>query len=1138
MILAIGCWIFVIALCQGKTVEVNNEISDSIDCCGKESHQCGSLFKALDCIENNTVINITSSVVMLHNISDIRSKSNITIIGNEATVACDNIGILIYENCSNILIKGITWDQCGHPDDPYITFAILFYQSINISIIACTFQHSQVCSVVSVNSMPSSFLEVHDTRFLFNHVSNLTLCIVSACLYIDDTDQEGAKLNVSITRTLFYNNGLYYGNNATLYCRFDSSRLVKFQVENVTVSTSLGLGGYFLSRREGTNVTMHFSNVNFRSNSNGGLLIRIVNSFPVILEFLSCSYINNINGSVKVVIGNIFGSNLVTFHKLMIMKNKGSFQPYIETDINDQGSGIFAMINGKYSIINISDCNVYENTGSIKGSVVYISSSLGITNVVFITSSNFLSNVGSALFLSSCNTELIGHTLFMNNSAGRGGAIYLDQGSQIAIKENSSITFSQNNAMQYGGAIYIELFYNYVTNAFNCPYNDIIITELSKTSNVSFIDNSAGIIGNSIYFSIPELCGIIRETLVFKFNYSQSLKIRGPLISTSPYKINVCSTKCNLSNNIDDICHIPNGHMLGQSIYINATVCDYFDHISETVQFYLECINCNNTYKLSNNRILAHNGLFDIALLAVDADSDITVDTNVTLSLSSVLFNVYKQLAAKISLKLLSCKSGYEFVISLQQCKCYERSKNMIQCQQDYAEIRHGFWFGIVVFPKRTVSICPIHYCDFKTETSSGYYKLPELLDDQCSSHRIGIACGECKPGYTLAYDSPECVDIDKCSAGMTFLVVALTILYWIVVVILIFGLMQRKISLGYTYGIIYYYSVIDILLGVNLFISDGVFQLITILSSFAKLIPQFLGSLCFVQGLSGIDQQFIHYFHALAIFSLIVVIIIAARYSIRIASFVSHCIIRVICLLILLSYTSSASTSLQLLRPLYFNDVDGAYIYSSPSFRYFTGRHIPYGITALCGLIVVIGLPLLLLLEPFLKHKVNFIKIKPLLDQFQECYKDQYHWFAAYYLICRLVIIAIVYINNSLYYLQTVCIIIVMTHVWIKPYKSETLNVLDGIILLMMVLIINLNSFVFSRTSTITIVVFMAIFPLMLSCLFCIKRFSSMKFPYCKKINDGIKKFFSQKCPCYKKINDQEAVLKYVSYCNLLMFN
>ena len=487
--------------------------------------------------------------------------------------------------------------------------------------------------------------------------------------------------------------------------------------------------------------------------------------------------------------------------------------------------------------------------------------------------------------------------------------------------------------------------------------------------------------------------------------------------------------------------------------------------------------------------------------LSVDADSDIVESTNVTLSLISVLSDEYRQLTATVSMQLSSCQSGYVFDPDLQQCVCYEQTKDIIRCQPDYAEIKYGYWFGVAIPTKRTVSICPIHYCEYDThaETNNGYYKLPTELNDQCSLRRTGVACGECKSGYTLAYDSPDCVNVNKCSAGITVLVVTLTILYWIIVVALVFALMQCKIPLGNTYGLIYYYSIIGIVLGNNLFISDGVFQLVTILSSFAKLTPQFLGKICFVEGLSGIDQQFIHYFHAISIFCLIGIIVVAARYSFKIASIVSRSIIRVICLLILLSYTSLASTTLQMLRPLYFDNVNGAYVYSSPSIEYFTGRHIAYGIIALlCGLFIVIGLPLLLLLEPFLKRKVNFIRIKPLLDQYQECYKDHYRWFVAYYLVCRLVIITIVYVNsnlnNGLYYLQTACIIIVTIHVWIKPYKSEMLNVLDGITLLTVVLVINLNSFTFSRSLTMGLAIVFTMFPLLLCAMYGKKIFLFMK--------------------------------------------
>ena len=115
-----------------------------------------------------------------------------------------------------------------------------------------------------------------------------------------------------------------------------------------------------------------------------------------------------------------------------------------------------------------------------------------------------------------------------------------------------------------------------------------------------------------------------------------------------------------------------------------------------------------------------------------------------------------------------------------------------------------------------------------------------------------------------------------------------------------------------------------------------------------------------------------------------------------------------------LLSYTSVASTSLLLMRPLTFVDISKVYTYS-PDVEYFNGRHLGYVIVALILTItIVIGFPLLLLLEPFLNSKINFFKIKPLLDQFQGCYKDKYRYFASYYMICQLVIILLVIIKVS----------------------------------------------------------------------------------------------------------------------------
>ena len=149
-------------------------------------------------------------------------------------------------------------------------------------------------------------------------------------------------------------------------------------------------------------------------------------------------------------------------------------------------------------------------------------------------------------------------------------------------------------------------------------------------------------------------------------------------------------------------------------------------------------------------------------------------------------------------------------------------------------------------------------------------------------------------------------------------------------------------------------------------------------------------------------------------------------------------------------------------MRSLTFHEIDKIYTYLSPDIEYFHGRHLVYGIVALlCIVFIVIGLPLLLTLKPFLIHKIYFTKIKPLLDQFQGCYKVNYRCFAGYYMICRLVIITI---SNTVltanYLLIAVCGIIDLIHVLAKPYNKNILNKYDSMVLHLIIFITALQLF------------------------------------------------------------------------------
>ena len=352
--------------------------------------------------------------------------------------------------------------------------------------------------------------------------------------------------------------------------------------------------------------------------------------------------------------------------------------------------------------------------------------------------------------------------------------------------------------------------------------------------------------------------------------------------------------------------------------------------------------------------------------------------------------------------------------------------------------------------------------------------------------------CSDCKSGYTLAYDSFDCVDVNQCTTGMTVLVIALTFLYWILIMILLFVLtfyFGTQVSSGYFNGAIYFYSILDILLGSKWYITDGLYYTVAIISSFTKLLPQFLGRFCIVKGLDAIDQQFIHYTHVLCILFMLMGVVIAARYFNKLAFYVNRRIACVTFLFLILSYTSVPSTSLQLLRGIQYNNNDGVYVYLSPHLKYFTHRHAAYATVALlCGLTMVVILPIFLIIQPFLRKTPGIEKFKSLMNHFQGGYKEKYQCFAPYYLFCRLVIMLIAYFGNSdhdnmVYYMQTACVVIAITHISLQPYKKHVLNVLDAAILLTMLLVVNVDNSDFSKSATAGLIYTLLLIPLILLC-------------------------------------------------------
>ena len=1156
------------------TVDVN---SNSSSCCRHGNCTFNSLEAALDCAnldcEKRTVlVNVVSHNLVLESDVNLSRCSHIKIAGLKYTnLHCENNATVSFVRCSEIVIEGISWDECGIPDISGNYGQLIFQYCSNVEITDCVFENSSGAGVSLVAVDGNIFM--HNLFFLHNAGNGN-----GGGMSLSGLSNAYKYLNVSITNSFFSNNTVssscaYQGCSAGLYIYIEDSTLTEvyinvegtlfnahnasgsgavfiqaYNMENVTINVRnmtcvnnfgmltgvvyintaavhsmdllmdsnnfTGNGGNVVHGVVGASADIKITNTDFYSNKpsssfeDGALLLELDDSSLTTLDVSSCKFLGN---EISLLVVTTCNDLHLSFSNNNFSDNSGQDGIKIIPAIYCSADHTtLRNIPAEYPLTSITSgtmtCtftnNTFANNSVAHNGMIYISRAarVSITNCqftnnyavlsviythvshVYLDNCNFIANKASGLYMLRGNVTLQGHLKFHKNSASVGGGIVLKTESFAKLDKGVTLEFIDNFALQYGGAVYVEL-----------PISTCIGIEVNGTSMATFHNNSAGIAGNSTYFHIPKVCS--DSNLTAMVDGLQCQGDNSSNVSEFSCKQHMSSSPTQLSLNNSVSYHVANySVMLGEELNVHLRLTDYFGHIAEPTVFSVDCIDkCDQgAFRLegSSSKFTVISDSFQGVSVS---GSPVSTSRNVTIKLSTFEVGDLKSIELNFTLQLSPCHSGFVYNKTLEKCKWFTKD-GIIHCNTTQGKIKRGFWFGFInkttntTVTVPTLSNCPFNYCQFKKcDGNNELCQLKSSLSEQCHHHRKGRACGECATHYSLPYDATECVPSSKCRPIYTVLVVIFTVVYWLVIVAVTFALMSLHFKVSYLFSLIYFYSIVDLLLGNNLYISDGVFSVVTLLSSFAKLLPQFLGKLCLVEGLSVIDQQFIHYIHPLAVLFLLIIIAVIARKSIRISTLISSSVIRVICILLLLSYTSIASTSLQLLRSLDFTGVDGIYVYSSPNIKYFHGRHGFYGsVAVLCELAVGMGLPLILILDPFLSHKINLSRIRPLLDQFQGGYKDKYRYCAAFYLVCRQIIFLIVQFttvsnhDKMNFVLLVVCSAIAMLHAWIQPYVKEKLNSLDEVVLISAVVIVGINGSTFSSETLAKLIIGFVFFPLL----------------------------------------------------------
>ena len=845
---------------------------------------------------------------------------------------------------------------------------------------------------------------------------------------------KNSSVTIKDNSNVTFNNNKASQNGGAIYsydiCQivFKGHSITKFVNNNARYN-----GGATLGSQLSTMIFEGNSSVNFDTNTadNGGVFY-FNNSIIISKEKSFVLFCNN----KALQNGGVGYFNLQTN-----VKFEGNTVVRFDNNRALFGGALFVTNHSIIMLIGNSNLSFVSNEASQSGGAGYF-----YTNCNFIMKDNALVtfnnnealNGGAACVSDKTNIILEGSStalFYYNLAAIGGGAVEVVNKSSISLKDDIHVNFTNNNA-EYGGAIFLDK-------------SAVMINTTNDEQSIFFKNNKAKFKGNSVYLDVTESCNSSCLN-------SKILNIESDFIITPPNALKFYNPAICIDNDNETPCnsYYVQNIMLGREIILPTCVLDYYNNLIVDSTQFMVYTEINSNYFINGPQdILISCNLFQGFHVMGNQIVSTSKNLSINISLNVDQNPDWKQITTALVIELSPCYLGFWQHPESQQCECYNVN-DIVFCSSNSSTIKSGYWFGNVT-GKPTITFCPINYCNFTCcETTNGYYHLSPVRDNQCRSHRSGTACGSCTHGYTLSFDSTECISLESCTVGQTILVIALTVVYWIVIFAGTFTMMYYGIGFGYLYSITYYYSIVDIILSQNLQANGGLYFVVSIISSFFKITPQFLGELCLTPGMSGIDQQFIHYIHPSAIILILVAIVLFARKSRRMSAIIGRVIIHVICLLLLLSYTSLASTSLLLIRALRFHEIDKIYSYLSPDIEYFHGRHLAYSIVSmLCIVSIVIGLPFLLIIHPFINHKINFTRIKPLLDDFQGCYKDKYRCFAAYYMICRLMIITIIVVNSSndfitSYMLNIVTGITTLTHLIVMPYNKNILNKFDGILL------------------------------------------------------------------------------------------
>ena len=578
------------------------------------------------------------------------------------------------------------------------------------------------------------------------------------------------------------------------------------------------------------------------------------------------------------------------------------------------------------------------------------------------------------------------------------------------LMPNSRLTFINNTARERGGALYVKdsgppvvAFDATQLKTRGCfiAYNNNFgsVDHVAEWhSKIVFRGNKVHTIGggDSVYASTLQRCRknfhpcINNESLEWPniIEYQDSDSKRE--ISTDPIEINFNETEWEVSpsevfNASVKLIDEKNHPVLGvvKLTIINKHGQTDAENVRLGTVSHLFLVQGNDSFKISNLHLEGKKG----ASFSVEIS---TIDGRVVHTFS------------KGKLHLKPCSLRFEQTDG-KTCSCIsgKGATGILNCSADnkYVFLKSGYWGGMIGDHFSTYP-CPRHFCNKKITNSSSFKYSSKTM---CTEGRNGssILCGACKNNnyYSVNLGDEECRE--TCPDKYLWLAVG----FFVITPLLVLIVFHIKLDIFTTYlnTWLYSYQIILLLLEEGQYL-DRVISFIVSLANWR--IPG-VGT-CLYAGMNNLDKLGVNY--VLPVYVLFLLFVLSKIARCRPGCFVNRNVAHAFCTLLVLCYTNITMISFTI---VHYVPIHGKWVlYADGNIDFIADwkSHLPFTIVACLWILFFVALiPLLLLFTPwFLRHIPYLNSFRLFFDTFQRCFKVQYRWFAAYYFICRIVILLI----------------------------------------------------------------------------------------------------------------------------------